>query len=166
MTIDHGGRVRLTVNGEPAELTVRGSETLLETVRDQLDLTSVRYSCGIGVCGACTVLVDGEAMSSCLLLTAMLRGREVTTAEGLPAAGGALAEAQQAFADAGAYQCSYCIPAMALTAHAALRTDQTLSHEQLCEELAGNLCRCGSYPQVREALRTLLGARDERSTVR
>jgi aerobic-type carbon monoxide dehydrogenase small subunit (CoxS/CutS family) len=148
--------VAMRVDGVDRVLTVRPDETLLETVREQCGTSSVRYSCGIGVCGTCTVLLDGDPVSSCLLLTVMAEGREVTTPEGLTAApGSALAPAQQAFVDAGAYQCSYCIPAMALAAQAAWERDPAATVDELCEELAGNLCRCGSYPQVREALERL-----------
>lgn len=112
--------------------------------------------------GTCTVLVDGEAFSSCLLLTAMLDGSDVRTAEGLPAEAGAeMSRVQRAFAEAGAYQCSYCIPGMVLTVSAALETQASATAEDLCEELGGNLCRCGSYPRVRAALRALTAGRPE-----
>jgi aerobic-type carbon monoxide dehydrogenase small subunit (CoxS/CutS family) len=154
-----GRLVRVVVNGVECALDVRGDETLLETVRDRLGLTSVRYCCGIGVCGTCTVLVDGEALSSCLLLTTMLGGRDVRTAESLPAEAGAeMSEVQRAFAEAGAYQCSYCIPGMVLTVSAALEKEEPATAGDLCEQLGGNLCRCGSYPRVREALRALAAA--------
>ena len=149
-------RVRVALNGVTRDLDVPADETLLETVRERLGASSVRYSCGIGVCGSCTVLVDGEPVSSCLLLTAMVEGRQVTSAEGLPDAAGS---ALRAFAEAGAYQCSYCIPAMALTVHAALADQRRPTEHGLCEQLSGNLCRCGSYPQVREALRRLVADR-------
>jgi aerobic-type carbon monoxide dehydrogenase small subunit (CoxS/CutS family) len=162
MTAEQNGsrQVRITVNGVPGTVEVRGDETLLETVRDRLGLTSVRYCCGIGVCGTCTVLIDGEAFSSCLMLTTMLDGGDIRTAESLPASADAeMSSVQRAFVDAGAYQCSYCIPAMALTVAAALENEESPTVEGMCEELGGNLCRCGSYPQVREALRTLVAAR-------
>jgi aerobic-type carbon monoxide dehydrogenase small subunit (CoxS/CutS family) len=151
--------VEISVDGAVRTLAVRADETLLETVRDQCGNTSVRYSCGIGVCGTCTVLLDGDAVSSCLLLTAMAAGREVVTPEGLPAgARSSLSTAQAAFVEAGAFQCSYCIPGMALAAQAALDRDPAVSVAELCDELAGNLCRCGSYPQVREALERMVGS--------
>jgi aerobic-type carbon monoxide dehydrogenase small subunit (CoxS/CutS family) len=150
--------VEVHVDGVARTLAVRRDETLLETIREQCGTTSVRYSCGIGVCGTCTVLLDGDPVSSCLLLTVMTDGRRVTTPEGLPAAAeSSLSVAQQAFVDASAFQCSYCIPGMALAAQAALDRDPDLSVTALCDELAGNLCRCGSYPQVREALERMVG---------
>jgi aerobic-type carbon monoxide dehydrogenase small subunit (CoxS/CutS family) len=151
--------VALTLNGASTEIPARGDETLLETLRDGCGLTSVRYCCGIGVCGTCTVLLDGAAVSSCLLLTRMASGHDVVTAEGLAAGAKAgLSSVQQAFVEAGAFQCSYCIPGMALTVHAALDADPGASVERVCEELGGNLCRCGSYPQVREAVSALVAA--------
>jgi carbon-monoxide dehydrogenase small subunit len=156
--------VTVTLNGAPAELAVRGDETLLETLRDRCGTTSVRYCCGIGVCGTCTVLVGGEAVSSCLLLTWMVDRREVVTAEGLAAGEqAALSSVQEAFARAGAFQCSYCIPAMALTVHAALDKEPAATAEDVCGQLGGNLCRCGSYPQIREAV-TALVANQVRNT--
>jgi carbon-monoxide dehydrogenase small subunit len=149
--------VGIDLDGVARTMTVRGDETLLESLRERCDRTSVRYSCGIGVCGTCTVLVDGDPVSSCLLLTAMVDGRAVTTAEGR-VGGEELSAAQRAFVEAGAFQCSYCIPGMALTAQAAADRDPGVTVETLCEELAGNLCRCGSYPQVRAALERLVGA--------
>jgi aerobic-type carbon monoxide dehydrogenase small subunit (CoxS/CutS family) len=147
--------VRVGVDGRTRTMTVRTDETLLESLRERCDRTSVRYSCGIGVCGTCTVLVDGDAKSSCLLLTAMVDGREVSTPEG--SAEGALTAAQQAFVEASAFQCSYCIPGMALAAQAARERDPAITAVELCDELAGNLCRCGSYPQIRAALERLAG---------
>lgn len=149
--------VEIDLDGIPRTMTVRGDETLLESLRERCDRTSVRYSCGIGVCGTCTVLVDGDPVSSCLLLTPMVTGREVATAEGRLGEE-RLSAAQQAFVEAGAFQCSYCIPGMALTAQAAADRDPGITVDELCEELAGNLCRCGSYPQVRAALERLVGA--------
>jgi aerobic-type carbon monoxide dehydrogenase small subunit (CoxS/CutS family) len=147
--------VRVGVDGRTRTMTVRSDETLLETLRERCDRTSVRYGCGIGVCGTCTVLVEGDAQSSCLLLTAMVDGREVTTPEGSAEEG--LTTAQQAFVDASAFQCSYCIPGMALAAQAAWERDPGITVDELCDELAGNLCRCGSYPQIRAALERLAG---------
>lgn len=148
-------QVHVGIDGHTRAMIVRADETLLESLRERCGRTSVRYSCGIGVCGTCTVLVEGDAKSSCLLLTAMVDGREVTTPEGSAAAG--LTPAQQAFVEAGAFQCSYCIPGMALAAQAARERDPGITVDELCDELAGNLCRCGSYPQIRAALERLVG---------
>jgi aerobic-type carbon monoxide dehydrogenase small subunit (CoxS/CutS family) len=155
---DHGARVGFVLNGSPATVAVRGDETLLETLRDRCACSSVRYCCGIGVCGTCTVLVDGEPLSSCLLLTSMVAGRPVTTAEGLSAAG-ELSAVQREFVAAGAYQCSYCIPAAAVTIHGYLQRNPGAGEDDVREVLAGNLCRCGSYPQVMAAVRALVRSR-------
>ncbi|WP_207225856.1 (2Fe-2S)-binding protein [Blastococcus saxobsidens] len=154
------------MDGRTRAFDVRTDETLLETLRDRCGTTSVRYCCGIGVCGTCTVLLDGDAVSSCLLLTVMAEGRQVTTPQGLAATScSAISSAQQAFVDAGAFQCSYCIPGMALAAQAAIDRDPEASVDHLVDELAGNLCRCGSYPQVREALERLVsGPTDDTAT--
>lgn len=155
---DHEARVEFVLNGTAATVTVRGDETLLETLRERCGCSSVRYCCGIGVCGTCTVLVDGMPLSSCLLLTAMVAGKPVTTAEGL-SAGGELAAVQREFVAAGAYQCSYCIPAATVTVHGYLQANPSADEEDVREVLGGNLCRCGSYPQVMAAVRALLGSR-------
>jgi aerobic-type carbon monoxide dehydrogenase small subunit (CoxS/CutS family) len=162
MPLDDPLDVKVDVDGRTRAMTVRADETLLESLRERCDRTSVRYSCGIGVCGTCTVLVDGAAQSSCLLLTAMVDGREVTTPEG--SADDGLTTAQQAFVEASAFQCSYCIPGMALAAQAARERDPGISLDELCDELAGNLCRCGSYPQIRAALERLVDATPEELT--
>jgi aerobic-type carbon monoxide dehydrogenase small subunit (CoxS/CutS family) len=161
MSEQHEESVELEVNGQRRVVSVRGDETLLETLRDRCGTSSVRYSCGIGVCGTCTVLLDGAAVSSCLLLTSMVRGRQVVTGEGLrrPDGGAEPPAVQRAFVEAGAFQCSYCIPAMALTVHAALQRDPDATMDELVDELGGNLCRCGSYPQIRQALEALVSDR-------
>lgn len=152
--------VPLTVNGDAQSISVDVGETLLQTLRERLGYTSARETCGIGLCGACTVLVDGKVVSSCIMLTAQARDREVTTAEGLCGADGRLADVQQAFVSRGAYQCSFCIPAMALTVHAALADDEA-GHDcdSVREYLAGNLCRCGTYPEILEAVTDLVAAK-------
>jgi aerobic-type carbon monoxide dehydrogenase small subunit (CoxS/CutS family) len=149
--------VSMRLNGVGCAVEVRGDETLLETLRNRLGTSSVRYCCGIGVCGTCSVLVDDLPVSSCLMLTVMCQDREVVTAESLfedETAEGAPVAA--AFAKSSAFQCSYCIPAMALTVHGSLKADPDSTVEQMCERLGGNLCRCGSYPQIREALEALV----------
>jgi aerobic-type carbon monoxide dehydrogenase small subunit (CoxS/CutS family) len=159
MPLDDPLEVKVGVDGRTRAMTVRADETLLESLRERCDRTSVRYGCGIGVCGTCTVLVDGDAKSSCLLLTAMVDGHEVTTPEG--SADDGLTSAQQAFVDASAFQCSYCIPGMALAAQAARERNPAITLDELVDELAGNLCRCGSYPQIRAALERLVDATPE-----
>jgi aerobic-type carbon monoxide dehydrogenase small subunit (CoxS/CutS family) len=151
--------VGLRLNGSEVAFDVADRETLLETLRDTAGATSVRYCCGIGVCGTCTVLLDDLPVSSCLLLTVMVEGREVVTAEGADERRPALAHrVRDAFVDAQAYQCSYCIPAMALTVRGLLQQDPEMAEDELKTALGGNLCRCGSYPQVLDAVKRLVGA--------
>jgi aerobic-type carbon monoxide dehydrogenase small subunit (CoxS/CutS family) len=149
-------RVVLTVNGEERTLEVFTDETLLDTLRDRLGIFSVRGSCGIGICGTCTVLINGLPISACLSLSALQAGKSVTTSEGLAERAGGLDEVQEAFVGHDAFQCSYCIPAMALTVRAYLDTTDEPTVEGARDVLAGNLCRCGSYPQVLEAIAELV----------
>jgi aerobic-type carbon monoxide dehydrogenase small subunit (CoxS/CutS family) len=134
--------VELTLNGRPTTLDVRADEMLLETLRRQ-GLGSVRETCAIGVCGACTVLLDGEPVSGCLTLTAAVAGREITTVEGLDEADPVL----RAFNDRHAFQCGWCTPGFVLTAKAIRPGDDVK------EALGGNLCRCGCYLKIEEAVR-------------
>ncbi|MGH9086540.1 MAG: (2Fe-2S)-binding protein [Acidimicrobiales bacterium] len=138
----------LTINGSAVEVEVDEDETLLSTLRDRLGLRSVRYCCGIGVCGTCSVLLDGRPVSSCLLLSTMVGARAVQTAEGLDPDG----PVGKAFVECSAFQCSYCIPGMMVTATGVLANEPQLEAAELREALGGNLCRCGSYPQVMDAL--------------
>ena len=153
--------VRLELNGDNRTVQVRAGELLLDTLRERLDCTSVRGSCGLGVCGTCTVQVDGRAVSSCLLLTQQVEGRTVRTSEGL-CAGGELDEVQQAFVDHEAYQCSFCIPGMVMTLRALKDEEPDAGVERAREVLAGNLCRCGTYPWVLEAARDLFEREHQR----
>jgi aerobic-type carbon monoxide dehydrogenase small subunit (CoxS/CutS family) len=141
-------RVELTLNGRPAALEARTDEMLLDALRRE-GLLSVRATCSIGVCGACTVLLDGAPVSACLLLSAQAAGREVTTIEGLEAAD----PVQRAFDAAHAFQCGWCTPGFVLTAKALLEENPEPSREQVAEALGGNLCRCGSYLKIEEAVR-------------
>ncbi len=145
------------LNGQPVEVEASDGDFLLETLRSR-GLHSVRSACGIGVCGSCTVLVDGRAVSSCLALTALCQDRDVVTSEGL-IADGAIDEVQQRFVERAAFQCSYCIPGMVLAVRAYLDETPRPTVEGAKESLAGNLCRCGSYPQVVEALQALIDGR-------
>lgn len=153
--------VALSVNGENRSVAVEPGETLLETLRERLGLTSPRGTCGIGVCGTCTVLVDGKVTSSCLMLTAQARERDVMTSEGLCGPGGELSAVQEAFVRRGAYQCSFCIPAMVLAVHAAVADEEVgRDKESVREYLAGNLCRCGTYPEILAAVTDLVDGDD------
>lgn len=152
--------VVLVVNDREHVLRVPAYEPLLTTLRESVGLTSVRGTCGIGVCGTCTVLVDGRVASSCIMLTAQAQGSRITTAEGLRGPDGALSRVQAAFVRRGAYQCSFCIPAATLTVHAALDDpDVRKDRNSMREYLAGNLCRCGSYPEILAAVTDLVDGR-------
>jgi carbon-monoxide dehydrogenase small subunit len=152
-TVEAGGKLRLSliVNGEPVETLVDGYKTLLEVVREDLQLTGTKHGCELGECGACAVLLDGEPVLSCLALAAECRGRRVTTVEGL-ARDGRLDPLQDAFADLGAAQCGYCTPGILITARALLDRDASPSQDAIREALAGNLCRCTGYLQIVEAV--------------
>lgn len=162
---DERAQTGLSVDGRQRTLPVEADETLLHTLRERLGYTSPRGTCGIGVCGTCTVLVDDKVTSSCIMLTAQVRDREVTTSEGLCDADGRMSAVQEAFVRRGAYQCSFCIPAMVLAVHAALADgDIGDDVESVREYLAGNLCRCGTYPEILEAVTDLVaGATDDPS---
>lgn len=147
---------QFSLNG--ADVAVHGEpdRPLIDVLRGDFDLFSVRSSCGIGICGTCTVLLDGRAVSACLLLLGMVEGRAVTTTEAQAPEGADLDDVQAAFLEAGAFQCSFCIPAMVLTTASVQREQPDVTADEMTEQLAGNLCRCGSYPQIRAALRSLL----------
>jgi aerobic-type carbon monoxide dehydrogenase small subunit (CoxS/CutS family) len=155
-------QVDFTFNGDPATVDVTDDELLLDTLRDQLHATSVRYSCGIGVCGTCTVMLDGQVVSSCLQLTQMVTGRRVQTAESVLGDEHSHRAVLDAFVKARAFQCSYCIPPMALTVAALLEADPSASADTVREQLAGNVCRCGSYPQIVEAITALVTSEEQR----
>ena len=140
-------RLELVLNGRATALEARADEMLLETLRRE-GLLSVRATCGIGVCGACTVLVDGEPVSGCLLLAAQVAGREVTTVEGLDGD-----PVQRAFAEAHAFQCGWCTPGFVLAAKRLLELNPSPSDAEIAEALGGNLCRCGSYVKIADAVR-------------
>lgn len=135
--------VRLTVNGRTHAVAVSDSEPLLTVLRT-LGCTSVREGCGVGACGACTVLVSGRSVSSCLALAVRYDGAEIVTAEGLPQDD----EVVSSFVESGAMQCGYCIPGFVLMTHELLAENQHPDPEQVASHLAGNLCRCGTYPEI------------------
>ena len=149
---------RLRLNGAPHLVRAPVDETLVRTLRQRLGVTSVRETCGLGVCGTCTVLFDGRAASSCLALTAQLQDVEVTTCEGLRGPDGEPGPVQRAFIERGAFQCGFCIPAMTVAVHAAIHDRGCRGVDEVARQLSGNLCRCGSYPQVLEAVGDVLAA--------
>jgi carbon-monoxide dehydrogenase small subunit len=147
------GPIELTfsVNGRDRMLRVAPHHTLLDVLRDDLGLTGTKECCLVGECGACTVIVDGRSIDSCLAFAAEFDGAEITTVEGL-AAGGRLSAVQQAFLDTGAAQCGFCIPGQLISAHALLATTPHPTRAEVEEGLAGNLCRCAGYEQIIEAV--------------
>jgi carbon-monoxide dehydrogenase small subunit len=143
--------VSLDVNGESAEMLLPVHKTLLEVLREDMQLTGTKHGCELGECGTCTVLVDGKPELSCLLLPVQLEGRSITTIEGM-ARGSDLHPLQQAFAELGAAQCGYCSPGILLAAKSLLETDGHPSREAIREALAGNLCRCTGYSKILDAV--------------
>jgi carbon-monoxide dehydrogenase small subunit len=143
--------IELTVNGRRYALEIAAHHTLLDVLRDDLGLTGTKECCVVGECGACTVIVDGRSVNSCLMLAAEADGSEVLTVEGLALAGG-LSLLQKAFLDHGAAQCGFCIPGQLMSAHALLMRNPHPTAEEIHEALAGNLCRCAGYEQITEAV--------------
>jgi carbon-monoxide dehydrogenase small subunit len=153
--------IELSVNGRRRSVDVLPHHTLLEALREDLRLTGTKECCLVGECGACTVLVDGRSVDSCLMLAAEADGAVVVTVEGL-ADGGLLSPLQQAFLDTGAAQCGFCIPGQLVSAHALLATTPRPTRAEVEEGLAGNLCRCAGYEQIIEAvLAAATGARGD-----
>ncbi len=144
-------QLTLRVNGETRDVIVPAHKTLLEVLREDLNLTGTKHGCELGECGACTVLVDGLPVLSCLALPVELQGREIKTVEGM-AENGRLHPLQQAFAELGAAQCGYCTPGILLTAEALLAANATPTRDEVREALAGNLCRCTGYTKILEAV--------------
>ncbi len=145
--------LELALNGKAAALECEADEMLIDILRRE-GLSSVRATCGIGICGACTVLLDGEPVSGCLLLAAQASGREVTTVEGLPAEH----PVPLAFEAEHAFQCGWCTPGMVLTAKRLLEENSRPSDDQIADGLGGNICRCGCYVKIRAAVQRAAAA--------
>ncbi len=145
-------KITFKVNGEPVTLDVKPNELLINVLRDKLKLTGTKYVCGIGECGACTVLLDGEPILSCLTLAVDVNGREVTTIEGI-SKGDELSEVQEAFVEEGAIQCGYCIPGFIIMGEYLLRIKQKPTEDEIKECLRGNLCRCTGYVNIIKAIK-------------
>ena len=143
--------IELRVNGQIYEVEVQPWRTLLEALRDQLNLTGTKQSCGEGHCGACTVIVDGQAVNSCLLLAVEAQGKDVLTIEGL-SEGGRLHPIQEAFVTHGAVQCGFCSPGMIMAAKTFLEENPDPSEEEIRNAMSGHLCRCTGYVQITEAI--------------
>ena len=149
--------ITLTVNGQRHEIEAQPHHTLLEVLRDQLGLTGTKECCSEGECGACTVILEGDVVDSCLILGVEADGKSVQTIEGL-AAGGKLSPLQQAFLDHGAVQCGFCIPGMIMSAQYLLDTNPDPSEEDIKRGLEGNLCRCAGYSRIIAAVKQAAGA--------
>jgi carbon-monoxide dehydrogenase small subunit len=145
-------RIMLLVNGRSRTIAVGTHETLLQALKERLFLTGAKEGCGVGECGACTVLLDGRAVNACLVLAVEADGRAVETIEGEARADGSLSPLQQAFIDHGALQCGFCTPGMVLSARALLRRSPRPTRAEIVEAVAGNLCRCTGYEPVLEAI--------------
>lgn len=144
--------IKLTVNGELYQLEIRPDLRLLDVLRDELNLTGVKEGCSEGECGACTVLIDGEPVNSCLVLIGQVEGANITTIEGLKD-GEKLHPLQEAFIKAGAVQCGYCTPGMILSAKALLDKNPDPDIEDIKKGISGNLCRCTGYKKIVEAVK-------------
>jgi len=144
--------IQLKVNGMAYKMEVEPRRTLLELIREDLELTGTKEGCGLGECGTCTVLLDGKPIKSCITLAVQANGREVTTIEGLEKADGTLHPLQQAFIDHGAIQCGFCTPGMVLSAKALLDENPKPTELEVRHAIAGNLCRCTGYQKIVEAI--------------
>ena len=143
--------INFTLNGRPVSTAIEPHRNLVELLQ-RFDLFGARESCGQGLCGCCTVLVDDKAVSGCLYFAVWVDGKSVTTVENLDA-DGALSPVQQAFIDTGAFQCGYCTPGFILMSHQLLKENQTPSDDDIRHYLSGNLCRCAAYPEIIEAVK-------------
>ena len=143
--------IQLTINGQPVEAAVEPNRTLLQFLREDLGLTGTKHGCGLGDCGACTVILDGQPVNSCLVLAIQANGKEVLTIEGL-AENGRLHPIQQAFVDKGAIQCGFCTPGMILSAKALLDANPKPTEQEIRMAISGNLCRCTGYQKIVEAI--------------
>jgi len=145
-------QIKLIVNGKSYEISIPPWRTLLEVIREDLKLTGTKEGCGLGECGACTVIMDGEAVNSCLVLAAEADGKQITTIEGL-ADGDKLHPIQQAFVDHGGFQCGFCTPGMIMTAKALLDENPAPGEEEIKKAIAGNFCRCTGYAKIIESIK-------------
>ncbi len=147
--------VKFCVNDESVELTVNGNETLLTVLREKLGLTGTKEGCAAGECGACTVIMDGQAINACLVLAPELDGTVISTVEGL-ANGEELSPLQESFIDHAALQCGFCTPGMLMSAEAMLRENPTPTREEINRNMSGNLCRCTGYKKIVEAIEDVI----------
>jgi carbon-monoxide dehydrogenase small subunit len=149
--------VAFEFNGNKMNLVVEDHWTLLHLIREELGYTGTKEGCGSGECGACTVIVDGEAVNSCLYLAAEIDGRELLTIEGLASEDGTLHPIQKAFVENGGIQCGFCSPGMILSAKALLEENSNANEDDIKEAIAGNLCRCTGYVQIIDSIKSVSG---------
>jgi carbon-monoxide dehydrogenase small subunit len=149
--------ITFNLNGEPVSVEIEPHLTLLQLLRDKLELTGTKEGCGMGECGACTVLLDGKTVNSCIFPAMEVDGKSVTTIEGLTDAQGNLHPIQKAFVEYGAIQCGFCTPGMVLSAKALLDENPKPTEEEIRNGIAGNLCRCTGYLQIFQAIKAVSG---------
>jgi len=154
--------IQLQINGKRYSANYPPDTPLLYVLRDELGLTGTKYGCGEGMCGACTVLLDGTARRSCQISVSAAASKSITTIEGLEK-DGVLHPVQQAFLDAGAFQCAYCTSGMVMGSVSLLRANPNPTTEQIVQALQGNICRCGTHPRIIEAIQRVAGKMQERS---
>jgi carbon-monoxide dehydrogenase small subunit len=147
-----GTAINLNVNGRPQAVEVEPRMTLVDCLRDRLRLTGTHVGCEHGVCGACSILFDGEPVRACLMFAVQADGHDITTVEGLCSADGAMSALQDAFWDAHAMQCGYCTPGMLIAGHALLQENPAPTEAEIRDAISGNLCRCTGYQQIVEAV--------------
>ena len=155
-------KIEFTLNGTRVSVDAPADSTLLTVLRDQLNMTGAKEGCGVGECGACSVLLDGRLVNSCLVLAAQAGGRQVITIEGIRGPEGGPNDLQQAFIDYGAVQCGYCIPGMVLASEALLAINPRPTRTEIRQAIAGNLCRCTGYQQIVDAIQATARLRSER----
>jgi xanthine dehydrogenase YagT iron-sulfur-binding subunit len=163
MPVSEKVTVTLTINGTERELSIAPWTTLLDALRDRLDLTGTKKGCDHGQCGACTVLVDGRRVNSCLTLAIMKDGAEVTTIEGLAPGDGTLHPLQQAFIDRDAFQCGYCTPGQICSAAGLIAEGRARTADEIRELMSGNICRCAAYPNIVAAIEQAMDEMGSRS---
>ncbi len=149
--------INFTLNGDPIEIEIESHLTLLQLLRDKLELTGTKEGCGMGECGACTVLIDGKTINSCIFPALEVNGKKVTTIEGLTDSQGSLHPIQRAFIEFGAIQCGFCTPGMVLSAMGLLDENPKPTEEEIRNGIAGNLCRCTGYLQIIQAIKAASG---------
>lgn len=152
--------IEITLNGDQLALDVSPCTTLLDLLRHDLELTGTKKGCDHGQCGACTVIIDGERINSCLQLAVMQDGKEITTIEGL-SKGGALHPLQAAFIERDAFQCGYCTPGQICSGVALIEEGHAVTREEIREHMSGNICRCGAYPNIVDAIEDVLVQRGQ-----